>query len=303
MIYKHLGLTSYDDSRNDTKAKFGHVVQSQPRRSPACTFNHDRGIGKEGSRIEKIVLVHMRKAGGTSMKSYLREVSKKYNITLQEFEAERPVLPEDADNRTLFVTHIREPSARVLSHYKYEMRWKCKFLTDKKSTFVPSAKTSRTTLDAFVERQNIPMTGGGEKGNVWECSHNCYAKWVTGLCWFEGPFNESTSCWSRENNEGMLLPRARNVLFSYNLVVVVEWLQNPDYVNAIETLFGVKGLDKQKVDMYCGAEAAAANKKYPLIVSEEAQQRILQLNQLDTMLYNELTNCSEFDFPNRSIFW
>jgi hypothetical protein len=100
----------------------------------------------------------------------------------------------------------------------------------------------------------------------------------------------------------LLLPNARNVLYSYNFIVVIEWIQNQEYVNAIETLFGVKGLAKQRVDMWCGAESAAANKKYPLSVSEAAQQRILKLNQLDTMLYNELTSCSEFDFPNRSIF-
>ncbi len=279
----------------------GHSNKIQPRRSPACTFNHHRGIGKEGSRIEKIVLVHMRKAGGTSMKAYLGEVSRKYNITLQDFEGERPLLPEDSDGKTLFVTHIREPASRVLSHYKYEMRWYCKHLTDKKKTFDP-AYSSRTTLDHFVERQNKPNEAGGEKGNLWECSHNCYAKWSTGLCWMEGAFDESTMCWSRENDEGSLLPRARDVLYSYNLIVVIEWLRNPEYVKAIEALFGLEGIAKQRTDMWCGKESAAANKKFPLVVPEKTRQRILQLNQLDTILYNELTNCSRLDFPNRSIF-
>ena len=73
-------------------------------------------------------------------------------------------------------------------------------------------------------------------------------------------------------------------------------------VKAMETVFGVKGLAKPRVDMWCGAESAAANKKFPLNVSEEMRQRILQLNQLDTSLYNELTNCPTFAFPNHSIF-
>lgn len=279
----------------------GHADEIQPRLSPACTFNHHRGIGNGGSRIEKIVLVHMRKAGGTSMKAYLGEVSTKYNITLQDFEGERPILPEHSDGKTLFVTHIREPASRVLSHYKYEMRWYCKHLTDKKKTFDP-VNSSRTTLDRFVERENKPNTAGGEKGNLWECSHNCYAKWSTGLCWIEGAFDESTMCWSRENGEGSLLSRAREVLYSYHLIVVIEWLQNPEYVKAIEALFGLEGIAKQRTDMWCGKESAAANKKFPLVVPEETRQRILHFNQLDTILYNELTTCSRLDFPNRSIF-
>jgi hypothetical protein len=118
----------------------------------------------------------------------------------------------------------------------------------------------------------------------------------------EGAFNESTACWSHDDVEGSFLSRAREVLFSYNLVIVIEWLQNPEYVRSLETLFGVEGIAIPRQADWCSKESAAANKMWPLIVPDETNQRIMQLNQLDTKLYNELTSCSRFDFPNRSMF-
>ncbi|KAI2498200.1 hypothetical protein MHU86_16282 [Fragilaria crotonensis] len=274
----------------------GHPRETLDNRSPACSFNHHRGIGLEGSKIKKIVLLHMRKAGGTSILAYLRQVAKKYGLELEAFEARPPLLPENADNQTLLVTHIREPSTRVLSHYKYEERWLCRHLTN--STFIPTLNNTRNSLNAFVETPNIVWQGI----YLWECSHNCYAKWSTGLCSKEGPFNESTACWSRDDVEGSFLYRAREVLFSYNLVIVIEWLKNPEYVRSLETLFGVEGIAIPRQTEWCSNESAAANKMWPLVVPEETKQRILQLNQLDTTLYNELTSCSRFDFPNHSIF-
>ncbi|KAI2512985.1 hypothetical protein MHU86_1531 [Fragilaria crotonensis] len=100
-----------------------HSRGAKDNRSPACTFNHHRGIGLVGSKIEKIVLLHMRKAGGTSIWAYLCRVAHKYDLEFESNEARLPLLPEEADNKTLLVTHIREPTARLLSHYKYEGRW------------------------------------------------------------------------------------------------------------------------------------------------------------------------------------
>jgi hypothetical protein len=120
------------------------------------------------------------------------------------------------------------------------------------------------------------------------------------MCWSEGAFNESSMCWSTDQNDPeTMLSRAREALFSYNLVVILEWLKNPEYVTSLERLFGLKGITTKR-PMYCGHVSAAANNLFPLHVPQETQQRIIELNQLDSNLYNELTNCS-FDFPKRSI--
>jgi hypothetical protein len=272
-----------------------HSHEKKDYLSPACTFNHHRGIGLDGSKIEKIVLLHMRKAGGTSIWAYLCRVADEYNVELISTEARLPLLPNEADSKTLLITHIREPTARLLSHYKYEERWLCRHLTNR--SFTPTLNNTRISLHDFVEAPNIATDGV-----LWECSHNCYSKWSTGLCWNEGAFNESTACWSHDDVEGSFLSRAREVLFSYNLVIVIEWLQNPEYVRSLETLFGVEGIAIPRQADWCSKESAAANKMWPLIVPDETNQRIMQLNQLDTKLYNELTSCSRFDFPNRSMF-
>ena len=280
--------------------KEGTTLHSHPHatsvnHSPACGFNHHRGIGLDGSKIDKIVFLHMRKAGGTSIWAYLNKVIRKYDIELITTEGRNPLLPEDADNRTLLVTHIREPTARVLSNYKYEERWLCRHLTNQ--SFVPTLNNTRISLHYFVEEPNQATSGV-----LWRCSHNCFAKWSTGICWDEGAFNESTACWSHDDVEGSFLSRAREVLFSYNLIIVIEWLQNPEYVKSLEALFGVEGIAIPRQADWCAKESAAANEKWPLAVPEETKQLILQRNYLDTTLYNELTRCSRFDFPNHSIF-
>lgn len=291
-LYSFLPVTNDDSGATAIFAS----IKKQPQPSPACVFNHARGIGKDGSRrIKRIAMVHMRKAGGTSLQNYLRKVAETYNLTFEFYEGRRPLMPQDADESTLLITHLREPTSRVISHYKYDMRWNCKNLT--KPTFVPTLKNTKMSLNDFVETPNEPFS---EEGHLWACSHNCYAKWSTGMCWTEGAFNESSMCWSRDKNDhGTMLSRAREALFSYNLIIVLEWLQNPRYVTSLETLFGLEGITETR-PMYCGVASAEANKLFPLDVPQRTQQRIIELNQLDSTLYDEFTNCS-FDFPGRSI--
>jgi hypothetical protein len=271
------------------------------KESPACRYHPKQRMGKR-SRIKRIFMIHMRKAGGTTVKSYLREVAAKYNLQFQDFEGRLPPTPFEIDDTTLLVTHIREPSFRVLSHYKYEMRWNCKFLTNKSLHFQPSDNNTRISLESFVERVNKPTVSGPNKGLLWECSHNCYAKWATGLCWKEPKFDKSEKCWSLGQSKGNLLSLARNVLFSYDLVIVIEWLKNPTYVKYLETFFGLRGINRKRTDMWCGTESAKANRDVPLLVSNETMERIAQLNEIDKILYDELTRCKSFSFPNRSIF-
>jgi hypothetical protein len=285
------------------------VVKSETKRalsmSPACKFHHRRGVGLEGSQIRRIVFVHMRKAGGTTFWSYLKNVAKTYKLVLQTYEGLRPPLSDTMDNSTLFITHIREPSSRVLSHYKYEMRWSCKDLTNQASGFVPSRNNTRMSLRQFLKMPNVPMKVGTLRGNLWECSHNCYAKWSTGLCWEdEGPYNESNFCWNPRHDPDYdtLLSQARKAMYSYNLIFVLEWLKDPHYVQSMETIFGLSGLGQKRTDMYCGAESAAANRRVPLILKkDDIHRKIAHYNQLDRILFEDLTQCDKYQFPNRSL--
>ena len=214
-----------------------------------------------------------------------------------------PPLPKERDPSTLFVTHIREPTSRVISHYKYEMRWSCKSLTNKKQHFIPTENNTKTSLNHFIERPNTPMKGGNLNGHLWICSHNCYAKWSTGLCWDEGSYDESQFCWSHNETKHSFLSEARQSLWNYNFIFVIEWLNNPEYVRSIETMFGTPGLAHRQTFMRCGAESAAANLKVPLVVTSKQQKAMEHYNQLDRMLYQELTaDCHDkFRFPNQSL--
>jgi hypothetical protein len=288
-------------NHNNLNTKIDRGIESHRRVSPVCAFKHSRGLGLSGSRINRIILVHMRKAGGTLLYYYLKKVARKYNISFEAIEGKRPPSPEKLDNTTLLITHIREPISRVLSDYKYEVRWSCKDLTKPSEEFIPNLNNTRISLDTFVQTPNMPVNINSPQSKLWECSHNCYAKWSTGLCWIEGNYNDSTFCWSLTDTRDSFLSIARRTLYAYNLIIVMEWLKNPDYLHSIEAIFGESGLDKKKI-MWCGPNAAAANEKYPLEYSDETLRSISLYNQLDTMLYKELTHCDSLSFPNQSIF-
>jgi hypothetical protein len=56
--------------------------------------------------------------------------------------------------------------------------------------------------------------------------------------------------------------------------------------------------------MWCGAESAAANKQIPLVVTTEQYRAMEHFNQIDRILYQELTvgEChNKFQFPNQTL--
>jgi hypothetical protein len=297
-------IQSFDSCNKWKKDEIMHETETKMKSqgkeiSPAC------GLREGNGRIDRIVFLHMRKAGGTTIWSYLRDVAEKHAITLESYEGLSPPSPQERDPSTLFVTHIRDPVARVISHYKYEMRWNCKNLTNKKQNFTPTENNTRMSLNHFIKNSNRPMFSGNLKGHLWECSHNCYAKWSTGLCLHEGPYNDSQYCWSLNSNRGSFLYEARQSLWNYNFIFVTEWLKNPDYVQTIETMFDTPGLSNRQTLMWCGAQSMAANQLIPLVVTAEQEKTMNNLNQIDRILYQELTmDCQEkFHFPNQTLHW
>lgn len=91
----------------------GRQVTKDEILPPTCQLHN-----MSGRIIDQIVLLHMRKAGGTSIRSYLKQVAAKYGIQFTPMEA--PSIPPVPGNRTnvLYITHVREPIARAISNYK-----------------------------------------------------------------------------------------------------------------------------------------------------------------------------------------
>lgn len=221
----------------------------------------------------------MRKAGGSSVRSYLKDVAIYHGVELKVFEGSKhPELPQQ-DNHTLYITHIREPLARAISHYKYEQRWGC--LTQlKKPGFVPSENNTKMSLYTFIKK-NHPT-----KKRIWTCASNCHARWVTGQ--WKHEFMES--------HPDELLKSAQSVFSQYNLVLVAEWLKDASYVKQLENLFGRPHLDQNK-GMHCGSLSAKANTDIPLKIDNTTATLLKDRNEIDAKLYQDLTSC-QYDFSD-----
>ena len=164
---------------------------------------------KQFTRPTRIHLLHMRKAGGTSLKAYFKKVVNSNSTSFRQFdscEGDKECLElddtngdgyhsyynkidhkkrrKDASGRTLYVTSLREPIGRAISNYKYEMRFYC-VLGNVEDPNI----TEKGTLDDFATQKHMYANHNrhnvlpfGVPGNkLWVCNSNCYARWVTGM--------------------------------------------------------------------------------------------------------------------------
>ena len=77
----------------------------------------------------------------------------------------------------------------------------------------------------------------------------------------------------------------------YDLIIVLEWLKDPDYVREIEAIFeGIRGLG-MKTKSFCDDESKYANDLVPLHLSNPTRDLIRKRNEIDTQLYERLTSC------------
>jgi hypothetical protein len=263
-------------------------LQQQQPSSPACYphFNlyQPNGTWDNTTKFKRILFYHARKAGGSSMYKYLIKVAETYGIKIEWIEwtaMEEPGTHIDKpDEETFYVTHLREPIDRSISHFKYNGRWPCKTMI--KNDFVPTEENANK-LEMWNE------TGGHEpktschnrnqKFRLGDCAVNCYTQWFGGLncVRWQVPIEEQYKV-------------AMSKLLKYNLVVVIEKLRDPDYVHAIESFFGVTGILKRGTP-FCERISHKANTETPLIIRNETRARLTELNRVDLKLYHAITDC------------
>ena len=281
-----------DLSTASLRGKYGYT-------SPACTLQvddhedtFDEGMQSSSRNatfvpktFNRIYVIHMRKAGGTSLRAYFRSVAKRWNVTVVVHEGKKsPELP-GTDPNTLYVTHIRDPVARVISNYKYEMRWKCGEQLQQPG-FVPTEQNIHMEFMTYITQDYQP------KHEFWHCSQDCYSKWGTG---FHKIYNEDLFS-TDEEYRTLLDRRSRNVFSKYHLIIVNEWLKDPTYARSLEAIFGVERIDR-KLGMQCNQLSIDANAANPLHIPEQQYQVIREKNSVDIGLYNDLTSC-----PNGPLF-
>ena len=304
--------------------------------SPACRPHFNlalpNGEFNNTTKFKRIYLYHARKAGGSSMSRYFSTVARQYGLEYKAREWGSMEEPGYADSETFYVAHIREPVDRSISHFKCEFlsfplldenvlcrcsfvtsstnccgsfvllsiltdqgRWHCKNLTvaQRKGHFIPTEENANK-LETWVETGgHEPSTCKAKNGEqlFWlgDCAVNCYTQWFSGL---------SCPKWNISQDEQYTVAKRR--VLRFNLIVVVEKLKDPMYVQAIENMFGVPGVTKKGVP-FCERLSHKANADNPLLIQNKTRERLTKLNELDINFYNELGGClndqSAYNFP------
>ena len=214
--------------------------------------------------VDNIVLLHMRKAGGTSLRQYVRRLSGKVGLessVIEGYTVDYQSLFCRQD-RTLYLTSIREPVARIKSSYLFEGRWHIEEKERRLDNAVSFAewvdRTSNTTNTEFV----------------WNCVSNYYIKTLIG--------------YPKRGGEGIgvaELDLAREVLSRFDIVLITEWMSNPETHRYMR--------DKLDFDL------AVPNVRYPTESpnpvhdqSEIFDERTLERIDADNMLDKELYQCA-----------
>ena len=222
------------------------------------------------------------------MNKYLVKVAQTYGIKIQWIEwnpMEEPGTQLDKDKEdTFYVTHLREPIDRSISHFKYNGRWPCKTLV--KGDFVPTEENafkleSWNGTNGHDRKDSCKNHRTSSSFSLGDCAVNCYTQWFGGL-----------NCPRWQVPMEQQYEVAMSKLLKYNLVVVIEKLRDPKYVQAIEDFFGVKGILERGVP-FCERKSHKANEENPLIVHNETRHKLTELNRLDLKLYHEISDCLE----------
>ena len=287
-----------------------YLYDNLPYTSPACYphFNlyrnpNNNNNGHEGggggmwtnqTKFKRILFYHARKAGGSSVNKYLVKVAKYYNIKIEWIEwstMEEPGtyyhhdgyydIDNDDDGGTFYVTHLREPIDRSISHFKYNGRWRCKDLSSKE--FTPTLDNA-AQLETWNETSgHKPIECRTNRNNIQfknnDCAVDCYTQWFGGL---------SCPHWKVPIEQQYHI--AMSKLLKYNMIIVIEKLKDPAYVEAIENYFGVKGI-LERGSPYCERKSHKANYDMPLIVKNKTRDKLTELNKVDLRLYHEITDC------------
>ena len=275
-------------------ANNGHNMRTDDKKqdeavstSPAC-HPHFNNQWNNSTKFTRIYLYHARKAAGSTMHQYMAKVAEHYGIKLEVTEWSAMEEPGTHDETTFYVTHLRDPIDRSISHFKYQGRWNCRELVVHAKDFIPTEenamKIETWNQTGGHEQSQCRVKGKKKKGGaqkfLWlgTCAVNCYTQWFSGVC---AEMNISL-----EQQYQIAIEKT----LKYNFIAVIEKFSDPGYVQAVEDFFGVPGLTK-KSSPYCERQSHKANEKVPLIIPDDTRAKLTSLNKVDIHLYNRLTNC------------
>ncbi|CAB9525488.1 expressed unknown protein [Seminavis robusta] len=113
-------------------------------------------------KYDTIHFWHLRKAGGTSLRIYVEAIAKYHNLTFNVDEGMCYKGPH-SDQKTLLVTMIKDPVARIVSEYWGEGN--------------VNLTNPRSFMD-FIDDRNTtqPKRISDDHWFIWGCSHNCLTR-------------------------------------------------------------------------------------------------------------------------------
>jgi hypothetical protein len=267
-----------------TKSFVSTTTATSTRSSPACAPSFH---GK--TNITRLHFSHTRKAGGTYLRNFLTSVATLMKWELVINEGRHQEYPDRTD--TVYVVNLRDPIERIISQYKYEGRWDCKQIVQNKTQFTPSLENEKTLEE---DMEGIMATNRALKDSqkMWRCAQECYSQWYTEAYGKSYPTVEER------------YQAARERLMKYDIIVVSEYLSNPDYVSGLAALFADIDMFtlREKATIYCSEESYYWNNKMPMpTVNDTTMQKLKDWNVHDCRLYKELTDCGgaqKVAFPN-----
>jgi hypothetical protein len=224
----------------------------------------------------------------------------------------------------------------------------------KREYFIPTLENQDMTLEEFGLEQfpSFHKKSKNKNSKLWRCSTNCYSRWVTGMYYPTTTTDTDTDQQQKKQQQRqkkqkqkqkhqtqtqtqiqqkltkyrqILSEESTKLLLQYDLIIVLEWLKYPEYVEAVENYFGGGSgsddiftglLSKPPRPIYCSKSSKLANKLVPLdteklllspVVSSSSYSNddndndsndnatLLQVlekrNEIDISIYNTLTSC------------
>ena len=192
-------------------------------------------------------------------------VQEGYVLTDEQMEA------KNINNRTFYITTIRDPVDRALSSYWFEGRWKQN---------VPSAnRTDETGID-FRDWMGSHKTKTNYRRLLcWHCASNCFSRWFG-----------TTHIDKKLGGQIFNVDKAVERLSKFHLIIRTENLLDADYASRVQSLLGAEDIPIQRNRHKPKEEQIGTKTTYEISKSDIAY--LHEQNQLDKELVRRVFGTS-----------
>ncbi len=210
-----------------------------------------------------MLLLHMRKAGGTSCRRVLKKICQYHGIALRVEEG-MPVDLETLPHDVFVVANFRHPVERVFSLFLSEGRF-----------YGLDADEPPLTLEAWLagtrprQHEDAPP--------LWREPYDYYVRTLQGDYRRGGAVNSAAS----ERNYNDALRRMRRL----NTILITEWLDNPKYLRFLNAEFCMDETHHLEFPTLNRAARRLRPDPSVLPLTPEYRQQLLAANRRDTELY------------------